>query len=36
MAGSSYKELSFTNNFMFCKIMMHNPELCRELIPIRI
>ena len=27
----SYDELTFTDDFMFCKIMQSNPDLCREL-----
>ena len=26
-----YEDLEFTDNFMFVKIMYHNPDLCREL-----
>ena len=26
-----YEELTFTDDFMFCKIMMNNEDLCREL-----
>ncbi len=26
-----YEELTFADDFMFCKIMQSNPELCREL-----
>lgn len=29
-----YDELTFTDNFLFCKIMEKNPGLCRELIEI--
>ena len=25
-----YEELTFADDFMFCKIMQSNPELCRE------
>ena len=28
----SYEELSFTDDFMFCKIMTANPDLCQELL----
>ena len=28
----SYKNLRFTNDFMFCKILSNNPGLCKELI----
>ena len=27
----NYKDLTFTNNFMFCKILENNPDLCKEL-----
>ena len=27
-----YEELSFTDDFMFCKILELHPELCRELL----
>lgn len=27
-----YSELRFTDDFMFCKIMVSNPELCKELL----
>ena len=27
-----YEELSFTDDFMFCKILTNNPELCHELL----
>ena len=26
-----YEELTFADDFLFCKILMNNPELCREL-----
>ena len=26
-----YEELSFTDDFMFCKILQNDPDLCREL-----
>lgn len=26
-----YEELTFTDDFMFCKIMTSNPDLCHEL-----
>ena len=29
-----YEELDFTDDFMFCKVMTHNLELCRELLEI--
>lgn len=29
-----YHELTFTDNFMFCKIMEKNPELCRQMLEI--
>lgn len=28
----SYDELTFTDNFLFCKIMEKNPKLCRQLL----
>lgn len=28
---NNYKELSFTNDFMFCRILENNPELCKEI-----
>lgn len=27
-----YEELTFTDDFMFCKILTNNPELCHELL----
>lgn len=30
--AKSYKELCFTDNFMFCKVLSTNPELCRRLL----
>ena len=30
--GKKYEELEFTDDFMFCKILTSNPELCRELL----
>jgi len=27
-----YEELTFTDDFMFCKVMQNNPELCKHLI----
>ena len=29
--SKSYEELTFTDDFMFCKIMENNPELCQEI-----
>lgn len=29
-----YEELNFTDDFMFCKVLTHNLELCRELLEI--
>jgi hypothetical protein len=26
-----YEELNFTDDFMFCKILQNDPDLCREL-----
>ena len=30
--AKGYKELCFTDNFMFCKVIANNPELCRHLL----
>ncbi len=27
-----YEKLTFTNNFIFCKVMQNNPDLCKELV----
>lgn len=27
-----YEDLTFTDNFMFCKILYTNPELCKQLL----
>lgn len=27
-----YEELTFTDDFMFCKVMQNNPDLCKHLI----
>lgn len=32
MSLKKYEELDFTNDFMFCKILKENKELCRELV----
>ncbi|MDE7176487.1 MAG: Rpn family recombination-promoting nuclease/putative transposase, partial [Lachnospiraceae bacterium] len=32
METKSYKELDLTSNFMFCKIMYSNPDVCRQLL----
>ena len=32
MENKNYKELDFTSNFMFCKIMYSNPDVCRQLL----
>lgn len=29
--SKSYEELTFADDFMFCKILQSNPELCREM-----
>ena len=29
---NKYEELSFTDDFMFCKVLTTNPELCHELL----
>ncbi len=31
---AKYKKLDFTNDFMFCKILVNNPELCKELLEV--
>ena len=31
MYGKKYEELTFCDDFMFCKILEQNPALCREL-----
>ena len=30
--AKEYRKLRFTDNFMFCKIMANNPELCRHML----
>ena len=30
--AKKYEELTFTDDFMFCKILENNPDLCRELL----
>lgn len=30
--GKLYEQLTFTDDFMFCKVMTNHPELCRELL----
>lgn len=30
--AKSYEELKFTDDFMFCKVLGNNPELCKELL----
>ena len=30
--GKRYEELTFSDDFMFCKILQNDPELCRELL----
>ncbi len=30
--GKEYKRLCFTDNFMFCKVISSNPELCRHML----
>lgn len=27
-----YEDLDFTDDFMFCKVLTSNPELCKELL----
>ncbi len=27
-----YDDLKFTDNFMFCKVMESNPDLCRQML----
>ena len=29
--AKTYEDLTFTDDFMFCKVMTTNPELCHEL-----
>ena len=29
-----YEELTFTDNFMFCKIMENNPDVCKKVLEI--
>ena len=31
MAIKKYDELTFSDDFMFCKVLQSNPDLCREL-----
>lgn len=28
----NYSELAFTDDFMFCKVLISNPNLCKELL----
>lgn len=30
--AKKYEDLTFTDDFMFCKVMTTNPELCHELL----
>ena len=32
--AKKYDDLTFTDDFMFCKVMTTNPELCHELLEI--
>ena len=32
MGTKTYEELTFTDDFMFCKILQNNEELCKELL----
>lgn len=32
MGKKRYEELDFTDDFMFCKVLADNPEICRELL----
>ena len=32
MIHKEYEELCFTDDFMFCKVLSNNKELCRELL----
>ena len=32
METKNYKELDFTSDFMFCKILYNNPDVCRQLL----
>ena len=36
MNQKSYKELRFSDDFMFCKIMMENKDICKEVIELLI
>ena len=29
-----YEEMTFADDFMFCKVMQSDPELCRELLEV--
>ena len=31
-AVKSYEELTFSDDFMFCKVLQYNPALCKELL----
>lgn len=31
-SGLEYSKLKFTNNFVFCKVLENNLDLCRELL----
>ena len=32
MVKKQYEELTFSDDFMFCKVLQNNPDLCRELL----
>ncbi len=32
--GAMYDQLKFTDDFMFCKILENNPEICKELLEV--
>lgn len=32
MANTTYRELKFSDDFMFCKVLQNEPELCKELV----
>ena len=32
MTAERYEQLGFTDDFMFCKILEHNEDICKELV----
>lgn len=34
--AKKYEELTFTDDFMFCKVMQNNPDLCKHLIELNL